>query len=88
MDALWCVCSDAFEVTKQPSLGWRGDRHGRTIGSAAELQSYLEPEGGANPEAEALFVSDRRAYGAKIQELVLAQFKRDSEEMGALSGVP
>lgn len=42
----------------------------------------------ANPDAEALYLRDRRGYDAKIVALVVAQNREDAQEMGALSAVP
>mmetsp|Transcript_68408 Transcript_68408/g.164210 ORF Transcript_68408/g.164210 Transcript_68408/m.164210 type:complete len:168 (+) Transcript_68408:64-567(+) len=49
---------------------------------------HATPEGGANPDAEALFVKDRAGYNARIEAIVAAQMNEDDLEMGALSAVP
>mmetsp|Transcript_37772 Transcript_37772/g.117770 ORF Transcript_37772/g.117770 Transcript_37772/m.117770 type:complete len:151 (+) Transcript_37772:90-542(+) len=46
------------------------------------------PEGGANPDAEALFVRDRLQYNARVKALVDKQLDEDDANMGCLSAVP
>ena len=52
----------------------------------AEPDTHSTPEGGANPDAEALFVRDRQGYYAKVKALVEKQLEED--DMGCLSAVP
>nr|ABA28995.1 ubiquitin conjugating enzyme 2 [Cladocopium sp. C3] len=52
----------------------------------ADPDTHATPEGGANPEAESLFVRDRQGYYAKVKSLVDKQLEED--DMGCLSAVP
>lgn len=52
----------------------------------ADPDTHATPEGGANPDAESLFVRDRQAYYAKVKSLVDKQLEED--DMGCLSAVP
>eukprot|EP00929_Paragymnodinium_shiwhaense_P023590 TRINITY_DN14738_c0_g1_i1.p1 TRINITY_DN14738_c0_g1~~TRINITY_DN14738_c0_g1_i1.p1 ORF type:complete len:169 (-),score=35.23 TRINITY_DN14738_c0_g1_i1:127-633(-) len=54
----------------------------------AEPDTHATPEGGANPEAEGLFVRDRNQYNARIKALVDKQLDEDDENVGCLSAVP
>eukprot|EP00928_Gymnodinium_smaydae_P056556 TRINITY_DN39926_c0_g1_i1.p1 TRINITY_DN39926_c0_g1~~TRINITY_DN39926_c0_g1_i1.p1 ORF type:complete len:169 (+),score=40.16 TRINITY_DN39926_c0_g1_i1:136-642(+) len=54
----------------------------------ADPDTHETPEGGANPEAEALFVRDRRQYNARVKALVDKQLDEDDANMGCLSAVP
>mmetsp|Transcript_86052 Transcript_86052/g.149967 ORF Transcript_86052/g.149967 Transcript_86052/m.149967 type:complete len:130 (-) Transcript_86052:155-544(-) len=54
----------------------------------ADPDTHATPEGGANPEAESLYVRDRQQYNARVEALVAAQLDEDDKEMGCLSAVP
>lgn len=43
----------------------------------ADPDTHATPEGGANPEAESLFVRNRHAYNAKIEDMVAKQLAED-----------
>eukprot|EP00427_Karlodinium_veneficum_P038910 CAMPEP_0169285714 /NCGR_PEP_ID=MMETSP1016-20121227/58862_1 /TAXON_ID=342587 /ORGANISM="Karlodinium micrum, Strain CCMP2283" /LENGTH=153 /DNA_ID=CAMNT_0009375273 /DNA_START=49 /DNA_END=510 /DNA_ORIENTATION=+ len=49
---------------------------------------HATPEGAANPEAETLYVHDRRRYNERIEAMVAAQLDEDDADMGCLSAVP
>ncbi|CAE7722996.1 Ubc6, partial [Symbiodinium sp. CCMP2592] len=51
----------------------------------ADPDTHATPEGGANPDAESLFVRDRQGYNSKVQALVQKQLEED--DMGCLSAV-
>jgi len=52
----------------------------------ADPDTHASPEGGANPDAESLFVRDRQSYNAKVKALVDKQL--DEDDIGCLSAVP
>mmetsp|Transcript_67936 Transcript_67936/g.141907 ORF Transcript_67936/g.141907 Transcript_67936/m.141907 type:complete len:171 (-) Transcript_67936:415-927(-) len=54
----------------------------------ADPDTHQTPEGGANPDAESLFVRDRHQYNARVKALVDKQLEEDDEAMGCLSAVP
>mmetsp|Transcript_43648 Transcript_43648/g.121316 ORF Transcript_43648/g.121316 Transcript_43648/m.121316 type:complete len:169 (-) Transcript_43648:91-597(-) len=54
----------------------------------ADPDTHATPEGGANPDAEALYVRDRHQYNARVKALVDKQLDEDSADMGCLSAVP
>lgn len=54
----------------------------------ADPDTHATPEGGANPEAESLFVRDRHQYNSRVEALVAAQLDEDDADMGCLSAVP
>mmetsp|Transcript_26972 Transcript_26972/g.77400 ORF Transcript_26972/g.77400 Transcript_26972/m.77400 type:complete len:169 (-) Transcript_26972:156-662(-) len=54
----------------------------------ADPDTHVTPEGGANPDAEALFVRDRLQYNARVKALVDKQIDEDDANMGCLSAVP
>eukprot|EP00420_Gonyaulax_spinifera_P017254 CAMPEP_0197893874 /NCGR_PEP_ID=MMETSP1439-20131203/33689_1 /TAXON_ID=66791 /ORGANISM="Gonyaulax spinifera, Strain CCMP409" /LENGTH=168 /DNA_ID=CAMNT_0043514173 /DNA_START=63 /DNA_END=569 /DNA_ORIENTATION=+ len=54
----------------------------------ADPDTHVSPEGGANPDAEALYVRDRRQYNARVKALVDKQIDEDDADMGCLSAVP
>mmetsp|Transcript_102983 Transcript_102983/g.268858 ORF Transcript_102983/g.268858 Transcript_102983/m.268858 type:complete len:174 (+) Transcript_102983:108-629(+) len=54
----------------------------------ADPDTHATPEGGANPDAEGLFVRDRHQYNARVKALVEKQLDEDDADMGCLSAVP
>ncbi|CAK8987816.1 unnamed protein product [Durusdinium trenchii] len=73
------------------AAGWSPAYDARTILIAiqsllADPDTHATPEGGANPDAESLFVRDRQGYYAKVKALVEKQLEED--DMGCLSAVP
>lgn len=52
----------------------------------ADPGTHATPEGGANPDAESLYVRDRQGYNAKVKAMVDKQLEQD--DMGCLSAVP
>mmetsp|Transcript_5279 Transcript_5279/g.12720 ORF Transcript_5279/g.12720 Transcript_5279/m.12720 type:complete len:168 (-) Transcript_5279:96-599(-) len=54
----------------------------------ASPDPHATPEGGANPDAEFLFMRDRTRYNAKIEAIVAAQLNADDLDMESLSAVP
>mmetsp|Transcript_19357 Transcript_19357/g.53151 ORF Transcript_19357/g.53151 Transcript_19357/m.53151 type:complete len:169 (+) Transcript_19357:205-711(+) len=54
----------------------------------ADPDTHATPEGGANPEAEGLYVKDRHQYSSRIRALVDKQLEEDDLDMGCLSAVP
>lgn len=54
----------------------------------ADPDTHATPDGGANPEAESLFVRDRHMYNARVKALVDNQLDEDDADMGCLSAVP
>eukprot|EP00930_Biecheleria_cincta_P011508 TRINITY_DN114399_c0_g1_i1.p1 TRINITY_DN114399_c0_g1~~TRINITY_DN114399_c0_g1_i1.p1 ORF type:complete len:168 (+),score=20.70 TRINITY_DN114399_c0_g1_i1:71-574(+) len=52
----------------------------------ADPDTHATPEGGANPDAESLFVRDRQSYNERVKALVTKQL--DDDDMGCLSAVP
>mmetsp|Transcript_50563 Transcript_50563/g.127433 ORF Transcript_50563/g.127433 Transcript_50563/m.127433 type:complete len:169 (-) Transcript_50563:48-554(-) len=54
----------------------------------ADPDTHATPEGGANPDAENLFVRDRHQYDARVKALVDKQIDEDDANMGCLSAVP
>lgn len=54
----------------------------------ADPDKHSTPEGGANPDAEELFVRDRQQYNLRVKALVDKQIDEDDATMGCLSAVP
>jgi len=54
----------------------------------ADPDTHVTPEGGANPEAEALYVRDRHQYSARVKALVDKQLDEEDADMTSPSSVP
>lgn len=54
----------------------------------ADPDTHATPDGGANPEAEGLFVRDRHLYNVRVKALVDKQLDEEDADLECLSAVP
>lgn len=54
----------------------------------ADPDTHVTPEGGANPDAEILYVRDRHQYNAKVKALVDKQIDEEEEQDADMAVAP